>query len=133
MIKSEQGKSQGNITISTKITREEFTRFQYYCKSNGETMNASLRRMMLSEIDNPHPSKIAGKSVFEYIKSKDNFVWKVVLDDGTTFDISDSLSASSVEQLLESLKKATDERDSFLRKNKAGSVPIPTKLLRTRK
>lgn len=127
-------KSLGDKTISTKLPREEFTRFQYYCKSNGETINAALKRMTLLEIDHPKPSMIAGKSIFEYNKKKDNFSWKVTLDDSTVCDISDNLSASSLEQLLESLKKATDERDSFLRKKEgSGSVPIPTKLLRRRK
>lgn len=133
MIQSGTGKSLGDKIISTKIPREEFTRFKYYCDSNGETINSSLRRMILSEIDDPKPVKIAGKSVFEYNKSKDNFGWKVALDDGTIFDIGDDLPASSVEQLFESLKKATEERNSFIRKNKNGSVSFPTKLLRKRK
>lgn len=133
MSQSGQGKSVGDKIISTKIPREEFTRFKYYCDSNGETINASLRRMILSEIDNPKPAKIAGKSIFEYNKSKENFVWKVAVDDGTIFEIDDNLPASSVEQLFESLKKATEERNSFIKKNKNGSVSLPTKLLRKRK
>src|SRR3989304_10117510 len=102
----ETGKSLGNKVVLAKIPREEFSRFQQYCDHNGETINASLRRMILSEIDNPQPSKIAGKSVFVYNKSKDNFAWKVVLDNGTIFNIDDNLPANSIGQLLESNMKA---------------------------
>ena len=133
MIQDEQGKSIGTKIISAKIPREEFTRFRYYCDSNGETMNASLRRIILSEIDNPKPARIAGKSVFEYNKGKDNFAWKVALDDDKVFNIDNNLPASSVEQMLDSLAKAVDERNSFIRKNKNGSISFPTKLLRKKK
>ncbi|MDC8451454.1 MAG: hypothetical protein LV477_00940 [Candidatus Nitrosotalea sp.] len=127
------GKSLGNKTISTKIPREEFTRFQYYCAQNGETINASLRRMILSEIDNPHPSKIAGNSMFQYNKNKDNFSWRIALDDETTFSIDDDLPANSIEHLLESLMKAKNERNSFIKKTNIDSVSLPNKLLRRRK
>ena len=81
MIYHEEGKSLGVKTISTKLSREEFTRLQYHCKSNGETINHFLKRMVLSEIDNPQSIKIAGKSKFEYNIQKDNFNWEVILDD----------------------------------------------------
>lgn len=129
---SATGKSLGNKVVLAKIPREEFSRFQQYCDRNDETINASLRRMILSEIDNPHSSKIAGKSVFLYNKNKDNFSWKVVLDDETTFSIDDDLPASTVEQLLESLVKATEERNSFIKKSQNDSVSFPNKLMRKR-
>jgi len=129
----ETRKSLGNKVVLAKIPREEYSQFQQYCDHNDETINASLRRMILSEIENPHPSKIAGKSVFEYNKSKDNFAWKVVLDDGKIFDIDNNLPASSIEQLYESLRQAIEERNVFIRKNKNESVSLPSKLLRTKK
>lgn len=129
----ETRKSLGNKVVLAKIPREEYSQFQQYCDHNDETINASLRRMILSEIENPHPSKIAGTSVFEYNKSKDNFAWKVVLDDGKIFDIDNNLPASSIEQLHESLMQAIEERNVFIRKNKNGSVSLPTKLLRIKK
>lgn len=127
------GKSLGNKVVLAKIPREEFSEFQRYCDHNGETINSSLRRMIQSEIGNQHTSKIAGKSVFQYNKNKDNFSWKVVLDDGVSFSIDDDLPANSVEQLLESIRKATEERNSFIRKNKIDSVSLPNRLVRRRK
>ena len=64
--------------VMCKIPREEFTRFQQYCDMNDETSNACLKRIISENIDNPQPAKIAGKSVFEYNKQKDNFSWKVL-------------------------------------------------------
>jgi hypothetical protein len=126
------GKSQGNKIVLAKIPREEFTRFQLYSGQNGETTNATLRRLILTEIDKPRARRIAGKSVFEYNKQKDNFTWKVICDDDSAFEIDSNLPASSLEQLLGSIKKATDERNLFIRKNKSGSVSFPNKLLRGR-
>ncbi|MGI0086808.1 MAG: hypothetical protein ACREBI_02460 [Nitrosotalea sp.] len=127
------GKSLGNKVVLAKIPREEFSEFQRYCEHNGETINSSLRRMIQSEIGNPHPSKIAGKSVFQYNKNKDNFSWKVVLDDGASFSIDDDLPANSVEQLLESIMKAAEERNSFIKKTNIDSVSFPNKLVRKKK
>lgn len=129
----ETRKSLGNKVVLAKIPREEYSQFQQYCDHNDETINASLRRMILSEIENPHPSRIAGKSVFEYNKSKDNFAWKVVLDDEKIFVIDNNLPANSIEQLHESLMKVIEERNVFIRKNKKGSVSFPNKLLKERR
>jgi len=126
-------KSQGNKVVLAKIPREEFSRLQQYCDVNGETINSCIKRLILSEIDNPQPSKIAGKSIFEYNKRKDNFSWKVVLDDDTILNIDDNLPASSIEQFLESLMDAVDERRSQIKKETAGSVSIPTKLMRKKR
>jgi len=133
MIQSDYGKSLGNKIISTKLPREEFTRFKYYCDSNGETINASLKRMILSEIDDPEPTKIAGKSIFKYNRNKDNFSWKVAADEGIIFNIDDNLPANSLEQLLETIKNAVDERNSRTKKKTRGSVSFPTKLMRKKK
>lgn len=126
------GTSLGTITVSTKLSREEFSRLDYYCKKNGEKKNPIIRRLILAEIDKPKPALVAGKSIFEYHKDKDNFAWKFIQDDGSSFDLTHNLSANTIEQLFESLKKATDERNSFIRKSKKNSVPFPTKLLRKR-
>lgn len=127
------GKSLGNKVVLAKIPREEFSQFQQYCDRNGETINSSLRKMIQSEIRNPVTTKIAGKSLFQYNKNKDNFSWKVVQDDGTEFNIDDDLPANSLEQLLESLMSAIEERDAFLKKTNVDSVSFPKKLLRRKK
>ena len=89
--------------------------------------------MISEKIDNPQPVKIAGKSVFEYNKQKDNFMWKVILDDDKEFHIDDNLPANTVEQLLESLMDAVDKRRTIIKKSTRDSVSIPSKLMRKRK
>ena len=124
------GKSQGNKIVVAKIPREEFTRFKLYSQQNGETTNATLRRLILTEIDTPRPKRIAGRSVFEYSRNKDNFVWKILCDDGSAIELDSDLPSASLEQLQESLRKAIDGRNLFIRKRKVRSVPFPAKLVR---
>jgi len=130
---SSNGKSLGNKVVLAKIPREEFTRFQQYCDMNNETINAFLRRKILEEIDNPQSVKIAGKSVFDYNRQKDNFSWKIILDDNTTVSIDDDVPANTIEQLLESLMDVVDKRRSIIKKSMTDSVSIPSKLMRRRK
>ena len=119
--------------VMCKIPREEFTRFQQYCDMNDETSNACLKRIISENIDNPQPAKIAGKSVFEYNKQKDNFSWKVLLDDNSSFSIDGNLPAETIEQLLESLMDAVDKRRSLIKKSMSDSVSVPSKLVRNKK
>jgi hypothetical protein len=133
MIYTEEGKSLGVKTVSTKLYREEFSRLQYYCKSNKETINYFLKRVALDEVDNPQPMRIAGKNKFEYNRQKDNFSWKIILDDNSKLSIDDNLPADLVEQLLESLMTAVDKRRSYIKKEIKDSVSIPSKLMRMKK
>jgi len=126
-------KSLGNKVVLAKIPREEFTRFQQYCDINEETVNSFLRRKILEEIDNPQPVKIAGNSIFEYNRQKDNFSWKIILDNNTIFNIDENLPANTVEQLLESLMNALDKRRDIIKKSIKNSVIIPSKLMRKQK
>jgi len=126
------GKSQGSKIVVAKIPREEYTRFQLYSQQNGETINAALRRLILTEIDKPRPRRIAGKSAFEYLRSKDNFSWNVLGDNGSAIEIDGDLPADSLEQLQESIKRAIEERNSFIGRSKNGSVSYPTRLGRSR-
>ena len=128
-----KAKSLGNKVVLAKIPREEFTRFQQYCDRNGETINSSLRRMILAEIDNPHRSKIAGSSVFQYDKIKDNFRWSLELDDRTVVEIDDNLPADSLQALSNSVLRAQEERNTFIMKVRDTSVSLPSKLLGKRK
>ena len=127
------GKSQGSKLVVAKLPREEFTRFKLYSGQNGETTNATLRRLILTEIDRPRPTRLAGKSIFEYNKERDNFAWKIEMDEGSTMEVDSNLPASSIDQLLESLKEAVDERNSFIRRSRSESVPFPARLGRKRK
>ena len=124
------GKSLGNKVVLAKLPREEFTQFQHYCELNGETINSALRKIILAEIDRPRSIRLACKNVIEYNKNKDNFSWKITLDDNSIIAIDENLSADTAEQLYESLQIAIGQRNSDLKKRKKDSVAFPTKIMR---
>ena len=116
-------------TVSAKLSNSEFTNFKTHCDAKGLTPSAQIKELIKNEIKNPLPINIAGKNLFVYNKFKDNFSWKVMLDNGLRVDIEDDLPAECVSQLLDSLKHAVDERQTYIKKENGG-VPIPSKLVR---
>jgi hypothetical protein len=86
--------------------------------------------VILSEIDNPHPSLVAAKSNFVYDKKHDSFTWEVNLDDGTRYEIGPGLSASTIEQLGKAIAVACEKRNTLIKRSKSDSVPFPDRLLR---
>ena len=120
---------QENKVVMAKLSREDFIKLQKHCTLKNESVNAVVRKAVMNEIETPVPHMLAGKNIFIYNKYKDNFSWRVVLDNGLRVDIEDDLPAEYVSQLFETLKLAVDERDTYIKKEKDG-VPIPSKLVR---
>ncbi len=124
---------QENKVVMTKLPREEFTRFQKYCEQKKETINAALRRIVMAEVDIPSKEFLSGKNVFLYNQNKDNFTWRIVLDDGSKVDVAKDLSAEYVEQLHDVLSKAVEERNAYVQKAKKESVAVPRKIMRKKR
>lgn len=120
---------QENKVVMAKLSREDFIKLQKHCTLKNESVNAVVRKAVMNEIETPVPHMLAGKNSFVYNKYKDNFSWRVVLDNGLRVDIEDDLPAEYVSQLFETLKQAVDERQTYIKKEKDG-VPIPSKLVR---
>ena len=120
---------QENKVVMAKLSREDFIKLQKHCSVKNESVNAVVRKAVMNEIETPVPHMLAGKNVLAYNKYKDNFSWRVVLDNGLRVNIEDDLSAEYVSQLFESLKQAVDERDTYIKKEKDG-IAIPSKLVR---
>ena len=120
---------QENKVVMAKLSREDFIKLQKHCSVKNESVNAVVRKAIMAEVGSPVPHMLAGKNVFLYNKYKDNFSWKVVLDNGLRVDIEDDLPAEYVSQLLDTLKYAVDERDTYIKKENDG-VAIPSKLVR---
>lgn len=121
---------QDNKVVMAKLSREDFIKLQKHCSIKNETINSAIRNAIKHEIEDPIPHMLAGKNVFIYNRYKDNFSWKVLLDNGLRVDIEDDLPAEYVSQLLDSLKQAADERETYIKKESKDSVPIPSKLVR---
>lgn len=120
---------QENKVVMAKLSREDFIKLQKHCSVKNESVNAVVRKAIMTEVDSPVPHMLAGKNLFVYNKYKDNFSWRVVLDKGLRVDIEDDLPAEYVSQLFDSIKQAVDERDTYIKKENNG-VPIPSKLVR---
>jgi len=120
---------QENKVIMAKLSREDFIKLQKHCSIKNESVNAVVRKAVMNEIETPVPHMLAGKNAFTYNKYKDNFSWRVVLDNGLRVDIEDDLPAEYVLQLFDTLKLAVDERNTYIKKEKDG-VAIPSKLVR---
>jgi rRNA-processing protein FCF1 len=44
---------QENKVVMAKLPREEFSRFQHYCEQKGKTVNATIRQIVMDEVDKP--------------------------------------------------------------------------------
>ena len=121
---------QENKVVMAKLSRGDFIKLQKHCSVKNESVNAVVRKAVMNEVDSPVPHMLAGKNVLAYNKYKDNFSWRVVLDNGLRVDIEDDLPAEYVSQLLDSLKQAVDERDTYIKKEKKDNVAIPSRLVR---
>lgn len=121
---------QENKVVMAKLPRADFIRLQKHCAVKNESVNAIIRKAIMTEIDSPVPHMLAGKNLFVYNRHKDNFSWKVMLDNGLRVDIEDDLPAEYVSQLFDSLKQAVDERNTYIKKERKEAVPIPSKLVR---
>ena len=123
-------KSVGNKVVLAKLPREDFIKLQKHCSIKNETVNSVVRKAVMAEIDSPVPHMFAGKNLFVYNRSKDNFSWRVMLDNGLRVDVEDNLSAEFVSQLFASVREAVDERNTYIKKESKESVAVPSKLVR---
>jgi len=116
-------------SISAKVSREEFTRIEAYCKNKGVTVSSFIRQLLQKEIKLSVPHNVAGKNKIDYNKSKDNFNWSVILDDEQEITILKNISPEYLENLLSIISVAWEERISTIRKIKKDSVPIPSNMV----
>lgn len=125
-------RTQENKVVMAKLPREDFIKLQKHCEIKKESVNSTIKKAIMNEIDEPAPHMISGKNLFIYNRAKDNFSWRVMLDNELRIDIEEDLSAEYVSQLFEVLKKAIDERNTYIKKETSRSVPIPSKILRNK-
>ena len=116
-------------TVSAKLPHLDYVKFKTHCDQKGLTPSTQIKQLIENEVKNPLPINLAGKNVFIYNRAKDNFSWRVMLDNGLRVDIEDNLPVEYVSQLLNTLKQAVDERETYIQKESEG-VPIPSKLVR---
>lgn len=120
-------------TLSAKVTREESTLVEEYCRRKESTPSALIRELLLREIRVSTPHHIAGSNKIQYNKDRDNFTWKILLDEGVSVDIIKNISPEYVEQLGEQITTSLTLRQHTIKRTRKGSVPVPTAILGRKK
>ena len=120
-------------SISAKVSREEFTRVENYCKNKGVTVSSFIRELLQKEIKLSVPYNVAGMNKIDYNKTKDNFKWSVILDNDHKIPVLKNISSTYLENLFEKMNIALELRNSAIKKNKKNSVPIPSSIMRIKK
>ena len=120
-------------SISAKISREEFTRIDEYCRKKGITPSSLIRNLLLKEIKVSVPHHVAGLNKIIYSKDKDNFSWNLELDAGTEVEVIKNVSVKYLEQLQEKIAEGLTLREYTIKKIRKNSVPVPSSMLGTRK
>ncbi len=69
-------------SISAKISREEFTLIDEYCRKKDITPSSLIRELLLKEIKVTVPHHLAGSNKIVYNKDKHRFSWIIELGDG---------------------------------------------------
>ena len=120
-------------SILAKISREEFSLIDDYCKKKGITPSSLIRELLLKEIKISVPYHIAGANKIVYNKDRDNFTWMIKLDDDTKIEVIKNVSTKYIEQLEENLVEALMVRGRTVKKTQKNSVTVPSFILRKMK
>ena len=117
-------------SLSAKVTTTEHKLINDYCKNKGTSPSKLIKRLLLSEIESTDPNYLAGKNIFKYNKSKDNYSWIIELDDDRKIKIEDNLSIEYIQNLKDELDKLIFERKEIIRYKKNSSIAIPKTILK---
>ena|SRR3989344_3225831 len=120
-------------SISAKISREEFTLIDEYCRKKDITPSSLIRELLLKEIKVTVPHHVAGSNKIVYNKDKDNFSWIIELDDGTESEVIKNVSIRYIEHLKDKITEGLTLREHTIKKIRKDSVPVPSTMLRGRK
>ena len=120
-------------SISAKISREESTLVEEYCRKKDITPSSLIRELLLKEIKISVPHHVAGANKIIYKKDKDNFSWIIELDDGTESEVIKNVSAKYLEHLKDKIAEGLTQREHIIKKIRKDSVPVPSLMIRGRK
>jgi len=117
-------------SISSKVSRKDFTMINDYCRKKGITISSLIRELLLKEIQQVNPFHIAGSNKISYNKELDNYNWSIELDTGEKIEIIRHLSAKFLEELNTIITKELEYRYHLIKKSKRDSIPVPSSLWR---
>lgn len=120
-------------TVSTRLSVDEFTLVNDYCKRKNITPSALINELIFEEIAPSIPAHIAGKNILEYDRKKDSFSWHIELDNGRRITALKNISPEYLRDLCNALADTLTSREELQGKKKKGSVPVPKKIIRGKK
>jgi hypothetical protein len=116
--------------VTTKLELKDFNRLNQTCKLNNAKVSEYVREAILSKLNSGAISHIAGKNEIDYNPKKNNFVWKIILDDGNEIEILKNISGDFVKDLFEQLKLQLKKQEELLGKKNKKSVAVPRGLVK---
>ena len=116
-------------SISSKVSRKDFTLIKDYCRKKGITISSLIRELLLKEIQRVTPFHISGSNKITYNKEKDNYNWYVELDTGEKIEIVKNISVKFLEELNVKISKELEFREHLIKKTKRDSIPVPGSIL----
>lgn len=120
-------------SVSSKMPIDEVSSFKAFCERKGISPAGLIRELILREMESPIPSTVAGKNKIRYNRETDSFTWAIERDSGEEIDIMKNVSPAFLEDLMNVLVIALDERAAFIGKSKEDSVAVPGVILRGQK
>lgn len=117
-------------TVSTKLPSNEIALLRAHCEKKGVTPAYLIRELILREMKITLPHKIAGRNKIFYNRETDSFSWAIELDDGNEIEVLKNVAPDFMEDFGRIIKIGLDERNSYLKKKRRNSVPVPSEFVR---
>ena len=115
--------AQKTKVFRVKLEFEKGKNFAEQCKNEKTNVNAKLKEMIDQSLEGNKKYFLSGKNVLEYSGSENNFIWKVVLDDGKEQIILKNLDLNFVKQLTDACFKAMADREAWVHGSKGVAIP----------
>jgi hypothetical protein len=113
-------------TVSVKFEEGDYHKIKKVSEvSNGGEMSGFIREAVISKLNSGAISNIAGKNEIDYNPEKNNFSWKILLDNGEETEILKDVSGDFIKDLSEQLKLQLKKQEELLVKKNKKSVAVP--------
>lgn len=118
---------QKNRVFQVKVPLEKGREFEEVCEREDKTVNAKLRELIEEATKGQKKYFTSGEIVMEYDRKRDQFVWKVILEDGREILIFDNIGLDFVRDMKINCENAIQDRNDWI--HGKGGTSIPKKLL----
>jgi len=116
------------VTVSSKINRSTFSQLKHYCEKEKITPSLFIKNLIESNVSELIPLNKAAVNKFVYDKNNDCFFWIIEFDDGEKINVGEKLTPLFLENLLSQMNSVLNTRNSYIKKTRRDSVPVPTNI-----